>query len=1212
MNSDLNPERPSSYAMDRPPDGQPDTLAQAFEDLMRVGSARIKGMESVVYDAALRAERGSCPEADVWLQFANGDATSPGAEEMLAHAAACGGCAKRLRQSLLLLEAEASAEELAEVASLTAASDEWKMRIAVELARTRQRASRGRPTSWYLWAGAGLAASLSLAIGAAVWWQRIHTPERLLAEAYTHARIFPLRIPGASFAEVTPPTHLRGSGSGREASSLLDARAQIERHLENEPDSPHWLQLEARADLLEEKFDPAIDILDRLVATGPATADLLTDDAAAYFQRGSATGSDNDRATALEDLRRADTLNPGDPVVLFNEAVVMEDRGEVMNAVETWGRYLRFERDPRWLAEGRHRLQALEEKLNRLKTHQSRMEQYLATPQSMRALAADGAALAAVDEELSTSLLPRLLIAAFPLPVDRSRGSPCDANCLSARELLRALAASLERNHQDPWLTKFLPSPAAPPSDQFLEAAHTLGQAIGADVAGDYAHGKQWALMGRSLFHRLGNAAGEDRATVEQAYALQILSDVPGCYRAVHPLLARNPEFAWIQIQGFTEDSACDPAPGTSGENNPAFVRAVSLAHERHYTLLELRARNWLGASAVDNGDVENSWHIYLGTVQRFWSGDFPSYRLYSTLSGLEEIEETTPRVQNTLLLQREALSALEMSQNRGMIPAERMHLAAVAIRAGDVREAQELMGKARTELAASGGGNSVRAFLAEDESAMASVYLDRGDLAGADKMLEAMQGHMAGENNSFHRRDYALNRGRLELAQGHPDTAESLLRAAVIEEERLGAKGGTESITLAQQDRETYAVLAGVWLAQGRPGEDVLALWERYRMRILGKRVLACENKGLACLRPGLEAALQHLGTGRVLGQLVLFDRVLLFQAGGKGVRWSSIPVGRAELLEDVAPLERAASSRATSQASVDWAARRAGKLLLDGLGEQPQDGGTLLIEPDPLLGNLPWPAVEADGGPIGLRFNLEEMPSLLLAPRLAVPVAPGSGPLIVGASVAAGPEDASAGPGQHATSQESLLPEVLDEARPVARFGRNPSLLLAGQATEAQVTQRLATAPAIHFAGHAAQQEGATRLLLAAASDGKPYLDGDLLRKHPPRAARLAVFSACSSGKREEGWNHGMGDIVNTLAALGVPDVVATRWQIDSAAAVPMMDAFYSGLAQGLTVPQALTAARQSLIRDGRYRHPYYWAAYYASGSGNTTLSQVFHPAK
>ena len=127
------------------------------------------------------------------------------------------------------------------------------------------------------------------------------------------------------------------------------------------PQNPHWLQLEARADLLEERFDPAIDILDRLLAAGPVTSGLLADDAAAYFQRGVATGSENDRATALDYLRHADELAPGDPVVLFNEAMVMEDRGQVMNAVETWNRYLRFERDPSWLAEGRRRLYALEQ-----------------------------------------------------------------------------------------------------------------------------------------------------------------------------------------------------------------------------------------------------------------------------------------------------------------------------------------------------------------------------------------------------------------------------------------------------------------------------------------------------------------------------------------------------------------------------------------------------------------------------------------------------------------------------------------------------------------------------------------------------------------------------------------------------------------------------------------------------------------------------------
>jgi CHAT domain-containing protein len=269
----------------------------------------------------------------------------------------------------------------------------------------------------------------------------------------------------------------------------------------------------------------------------------------------------------------------------------------------------------------------------------------------------------------------------------------------------------------------------------------------------------------------------------------------------------------------------------------------------------------------------------------------------------------------------------------------------------------------------------------------------------------------------------------------------------------------------------------------------------------------------------------------------------------------------------------------------------------------------GQLLLESDPLLGNLPWPSVANAAGPIGLQFNLEEAPSLLLnrRPMLAgvLPTRPSGKPLIVGASVA--------------SPETVLLPEVLNEARAVARFGNQPNLLLAEQATQAQVATLLTTATTIHFAGHAAEQDGAMRLLLAPTGSSpagtgtdKPYLDSALFRRHPPRAARLAVFSACSTGKREEGWNHGMGDIVNTLASLGVPDVVATRWQIDSASAVPMMDAFYGGLAEGLSVPQALTAARQSMVRDVRYQHPYYWAAYYASGWGNSDLSQVFHGAR
>ena len=1137
---------------------------------------------------------------------------------------------------LRTLSADASPEEATEVAGLALASSDWQSRLAGELARTSHEqvkllkghgAKSKRPRNFYVWCGAGVAASLILAAGLIGWWRMANTPERLLAEAYGHSRIFDLRMPGSDFAEVTPNAHLRGSGTGRESARLLDARSRIERQLENAPEDPHWLQLEARAELMEEKFDPAIDTLDRLVAAGPVTSSLLVDDGAAYFQRGTATGSENDRATALDYLRRADELAPGDTIVLFNEAIVMEDRGQLMNAVETWNRYLQFERDPRWLADGRRRLQALEDKLNQMKTHQGRMEQHLATPVAMRALASDPAALAAIDEELSSTLLPRLLDAAFPMPVDRSRGSPnaadCPENCQSALTLLHSLAASLELIHRDSWLSQLLASASYPIDPDFVAATQALSQAIAADGQGDYLVARQRASQAGRLFHVLRNAAGEDRAQVELAYAQQRGSNHSGCYQAIHPVLGRNPKFAWIQILALMQDTLCDPAPGTAAENNPSFLRAVGLAHDAGYTLLELRARNLLGSPAVDAGDTEAAWRIYLPTVRRFYSGDYPPMRLYATLAGLAQVEQGTPRIRNGLLTQREVVQVLELTQSRQLIPTERFNLAAAAIRAGAVTEAEQQMALAQTELVAIGGGKSVQGLLAENEIAMADLYLDRDALTAAGALLDAANRHMTGEDNAYHRRDYAVARGRLELALGHPDTAEPLLSKAILDEERLAGKAGAESIVLAQQDRELYAVLAGVWLAQSRPGEQILALWERYRLRILGKLAPVCPGKGLDCLQPRISAALKLLGPDQLLGQIVLADRLLLYRASARGVAFTSSAVRRGDVLAAAATLEQAVSSPASPMDFVDRSARRVGALLLDP-ETQAFRTGQLMLESDPLLGNLPWPAAETASGAIGLRFNLEELPALALEPThwdrdaetsaFTTPGPPDHAmthgkALIVGASTPA-----------IASSDRELLPEVLSEAHAVERFESEPNLLVADQATEPQVAAHLATATAIHFAGHAAQQDGETRLLLASATvvperplkgdenPDKPWLDSELLRLHPPRAARLSVFSACSTGKKEEGWNHGMGDIVATLASLGVPDVVATRWQIDSASAVPMMDSFYNGLAGGLTVPEALTAARQSLMQDPRYRHPYYWAAWYASGWGRSNLTQVF----
>jgi tetratricopeptide (TPR) repeat protein len=1168
------------------------TLSELIERRESAGRAKLPHGDPA---PGLPAASSDCPGPGEWLRLAAGETSPAEAEGLLGHAAFCGGCAQRMRLALLVQSEEVTAEESAQLERLASNSIEGRRRLAADLASTARKPRRSRLGISLLWAGAGVAASLLIAAPLVLWWQHANSPERMLAEVYGRSRVFALRMPGSAHSAITAETRLRGGSSGREPATLLDARARIEGRLERNPRDPRWLELEARSEVLEENFDPAIDILDRLLAAGPVTSGLLADAAAAYFERGLATGSENDRATALDYLRRADELAPGDTVVLFNEAVVMEDRGQVMNAVETWNRYMRFERDPAWLAEGRSRLAGLEEKLNRLKTHQSRIEERLATPEAMRALAADPATLAAIDEELSSMQLSKMLFTAFPLPVDRSRGSPCADSCQAARILLQNLAASLEHNHQDSWLTRFLPAASRPPSQTFARAAQALGQAIDADLFGDFPAAAKWASESRQLFDLAGNGAGRDRAQVERSYALQRSFHFADCRRAAHPLLA-DPRSVWIQINAGIEDAICDTGPGTASEDNPLYGRMLRLAHEHGYTLLEFRALTASAGSALESGDTEDTWRIDLAGIRRFYDGDYPTVRLMNLLFGPAMVEQTAPRVQLDLLLTREYVAAVELTGSRNMIPAARMWLAAVAIRANAVAEAEEQMRQAQNEQATFGGAEPFKGMVAEDQIAMANFDLGRGELEKAAGLLGEARVGLAGEDDFVHRREYAATRGQLELALGHPDAAESTLRNAILDEERQAVTVGAGNVIVALQNRELYAVLAGVWLAQNRRGEDILALWERYRLRILGKPVPACLDRRLDCLKPEVSVALEHLGPDRLTGQIVLSDRILLYQAGAHGVTWTSMPLDRSDVLGAAGALERAASSPLTSRDSVDQAARRVGDIFFPLREDMPVGAAQLLLEPDPLLGNLPWPAVEVSGQPIGLQFNVEETPSLLLSARPRISF-PGGGALIVGASSASG--------------DLSPLPEAVNEAREVASFVRDPHLLLGSEATEPHFEAAITAAPAIHFAGHAIRRNGATRLLLAAdaGSGAETWIDGDLLRKHPPRAARLAVFSACSTGKREEGWNHDMRDIVDTLAALGVPEVVATRWQIDSVAAVPMMDAFYGGLSKGLPVSRALTRARSSLSRDPRYWHPFYWAAYYASGSGATDLREVFH---
>ena len=1177
------------------------------------------------------------------MNLATGAVQGEEAEELLAHAAGCDACGDVLASSLGTLEGDPSPEEAAAITELAARAD-WQTKLSRELAATK---SRKRPpvATPEQWIGAvGIAALVLLTAGLFVWQGRVHNPEHQLALAYEQSRTLELRIPDATYSALTAPDHTRGNSSDNEPASLLDARAHLARELQKSPQNAHWLELQARADVLEEHYDSATDVLDRLLAQGPVTAELLTDAASAYYQRGLITGNELDRSTALDYLRRADQLAPTDPVVLFNEAMVMEDRAQMMNAVEVWNRYITVERDPKWLAEGRRKLSALEETLNRLKSHQSRVDQMLATPQAMNALAEDTKKLASLDEELATYELDKLLLKAY-LPNGNSRvgsvandsrqprGSPCSESCLSSLKLLKALASSLETRHQDNWLSDLIsPNPDSLPAlaaDKYTQALRLLGQAIREELTGYAAESTRLAADSRALFQQFeqqpglspefARAAwvGKERATVEYLLSLQLNVDYIHCrltgqqFEAQTKAHRGSDRYPWMAAQARVTQKVCDDTPETRKEGRALALSALRLAEDDNYLLLGSRIQTMLATDSLDSGDDETGEQRVLGSLRRLYAADSPPLRIANTIATLAEIEQMSPLARTNEGAFREAAEWFELGGNNNKAAVARMALGIADLRIGERQQAQIQISAARREGAPGASGSSPGANFTGTELSLASSMLEQGSLAEAAANLDLAAQKLQNNSDTWLLRRYVAVRGQLELEEGHLDRAASMLESSIRSSEGKDVRGGDPetAVEFAELDHDLYAELAATWLAQGRPAAHVLALWERFRLRSRGLPISQCRQGALDCEGPGLTGALANLGEDSLLtGQLLLPDRVLVYRADKGGVSWSVRLHPRQDVLDTAATLERAVSSPITSMETAEQLGGSLSDALLPSLPRSLKYDGFLILEPDVKLQNLPWPVLPASSGPLGLQYPLAEMRSILAvtSPRPQIDVTgklepEGSNrPLVVGASLAA--------------DGEPPLPEALAEARAVGTYLHAPELLLGQQATAARIAEALDSATIFHFAGHAIQTANGAELLLASTSPGeaKPWMDGSFLRHHPPRVCQLAVLSACATGAREASWNHPLQDIVETLGSLGVPEVVATRWQINSAAAVPFMAAFYKGIAQGDNVALALTSARRVQFGQSSYKKPYYWAAYYVSCTEKDSPRKVVYARK
>ena len=95
------------------------------------------------------------------------------------------------------------------------------------------------------------------------------------------------------------------------------------------------------------------------------------------------------------------------------------------------------------------------------------------------------------------------------------------------------------------------------------------------------------------------------------------------------------------------------------------------------------------------------------------------------------------------------------------------------------------------------------------------------------------------------------------------------------------------------------------------------------------------------------------------------------------------------------------------------------------------------------------------------------------------------------------------------------------------------------------------------------------------------------------------LVVLSACNTGLGKEVRSEGLIGLTRGFMYAGASGVVASLWKVDDDATAELMKHFYERMfRENLPPSAALREAQLAMWRQGRWRAPYYWAAFVLHG--------------
>jgi CHAT domain-containing protein/tetratricopeptide (TPR) repeat protein len=548
----------------------------------------------------------------------------------------------------------------------------------------------------------------------------------------------------------------------------------------------------------------------------------------------------------------------------------------------------------------------------------------------------------------------------------------------------------------------------------------------------------------------------------------------------------------------------------------------------------------------------------------------------YARLSGLREVEVNLLAGQGSLALSRQDWSkALAIYQQSIALSDQMKRITDHPYLYNGL--ARSLAGLGRTEEAFAAAREAVR-YVEELRADLGDSALRRGFLEGKQGIYYyavnlALQAQHPEE--AFSLAERSRSRTFLDLLGSQTTLSKGRTRALVDEEVRLRAR-------LAEAKAEAQEGSGSTESARARAQVEVLD--RDYRAFLDRVRKENLEQASLMAVEPVTLPEIQALlpeGT-TLLEYHVAENGVVVWIVERQRFKVVRVPGDRQSLVSQVRRF-RGAITKLTAIGEVQSQAQTLYRRLLEP-ARADISGSRLVIVPHGPLHYLPFSALRSPAG----RWVVEDF---------AVSTLPSASVLRYLADKGVGASTRALVMGNPDLGGDLALPWAEREARMVGQREREATVLVRGDATEAQAKKLLETVGLIHFATHGELKESdplssAILLVPGGGEDGRLEVREVFgLDLH----ARLVVLSACETGLGTLSRGDEIVGLQRAFLYAGTPAVVTTLRKVDERASYELVRAFYNRLA-GAGPVEALRQAQIDTMAT--FPHPYSWAAFGLTG--------------